>query len=556
MSQEMAQPKRRPSLVPSFSLHKSKPQVDIILNEEQKDCFVPSYTTLEPISGHAVVTCTVDTPFNSVHITFQGTVRTFVEKLATSTPVNPRSSAFHTFLRLTQPIDDSEIPEGHILKAGITYKFSFTFVVPESLLPQACTHHITDHSVTEAHLSLPPSLGDPMMAGDGKTLLDDMSPDNARVSYAIRVLVLKKTKENEKPVMLSDIQKKIRILPAVLEAPPLDALEGNDDDYVLSATKSIRKGLFAAKSGYLAVEAIQPLPFYLPHPTKQDPCPPTTMATLELRFESLEANVKPPKLSMLNSRLKIVTFYSSVPLRSIPVKSNTFHYEGNRGIYVDTVSLASRCVEGVQWTKDDAPIRRDSAICLSRMATAASNKKVDKKQRAPTPPPDAPTYAASILIPLTLPKRKSFIPTFHSCLVSRIYLLDIVLTVSSGATGSNMHLKIPIQIASIGNPDARPQISPEEAAAIARREADGIFMPRSIYTGISPPESDAEQQDIQRSQIPMEMPHGARGSVFRARVGSTVEVMSDGEYDEPPSYTPHVRDDAGPSDRSLGSFWV
>lgn len=541
MSRGTSEPRRRPSLVPSFSIHKSKPHVDVVLNQQQKECFVPSFTTLEPISGKVLITCTVDTPFDSVHITFQGSVKTSVEKLATSAPTNPRSSAFHTFLRLTQPIENSQIPEGHIMKAGLTYEFLFTFVVPERLLPQACTHQITDHSVTEAHLSLPPSLGDPMMAGDGKTLLDDMSPYNARVSYAIRVLILKRKKNNERPSMLADIQKKIKILPAVLEAPPLNTFEGNDDDYVFSITKSIRKGLFAAKTGYLTVEAVQPLPFYLSHPTKQDNCPITTMATLKLRFESFETQVKPPKLSMLNSRLKIGTFYSSVPLTSIPLKSDTFHYEGNRGIYVDTISLASRCVEGVQWIKDDTPIRRDSAISLSRIGATESNKRRDRKQRASSPLLDGPTYAASILIPLTLPKHKSFIPTFHSCLVSRIYLLDLVLSVNSGTTGSNMHLKIPIQIASTGNPDARPQISPEEAAAIARREANGIFMPRSIYIGISPPGSESEQQNNRRPpQVPPDMLRGARGSVFRARVGSTVGIGSDGEYEEPPSYTPHI----------------
>ncbi|CAF9903570.1 MAG: hypothetical protein GOMPHAMPRED_000388 [Gomphillus americanus] len=542
--QDMNDAQRRGSLImPSFS-SKNKPTVDIILNEQQQNCFVPSFTTLEEISGNALITCPVDTPFDSIHVTFQGSVKTYVEKIATSAPTNTRSSAFHTFLRLTQPIDRSSIPEDHIMKAGVVYKFPFTFVVPEKLLPQACTHPTADPTVTEAHLQLPPSLGDPMMAGDGKVLLDDMSPDNTRVSYGIRVLVLKKAQNSEdKATMLADSQKKIRILPAVPEAPPLNVLEGKDDDYILTATKNIKKGLFAGKTGNLTVEAVQPLPFYLPHPLKEDPCPITTMAKLHIRFEPFDSSAQPPKLGRLNSRLKIGTFFSSVPLKSVPAKSNSFHYESNRGIYVDTVSLASRCVEAAQWTKDEKPIRRDSAICLANVASTESTKR-KKKERGQTPPPDAPSYTASILIPLTLPKNKSFVPTFHSCLVSRVYLLDLILGVNGGSGGSSVHLKLPIQIASVGNPDARPQISAEEAAAIARREADGYFMPRPTHTNSMASDSDAEQQQETqhpRRPLPLNMLRGARGSIFTPAMRTPAGSASEEDYDEPPSYTPHIR---------------
>ena len=74
---DMNDTQRRGSLaMPSFS-SKNKPTVDIILKEQQQqNCFVPSFTTLEEISGDALITCPVDTPFDSIHVTFQGSVKT------------------------------------------------------------------------------------------------------------------------------------------------------------------------------------------------------------------------------------------------------------------------------------------------------------------------------------------------------------------------------------------------------------------------------------------------------------------------------------------------
>lgn len=119
---------------------KAKPTVEIKLADDQQESFVPSYTTLDEIRGEVSISASSDTSFDDIYITFEGATRTFVEKIATTSPTNGRTEAFQNFLRLVQPMDGFEYPENRIMQAGKTYKYPFTFVVPERLLPQSCTH--------------------------------------------------------------------------------------------------------------------------------------------------------------------------------------------------------------------------------------------------------------------------------------------------------------------------------------------------------------------------------------------------------------------------------
>lgn len=87
-------------------------------------------------------------------------------------------------------------------------------------------------------------------------------------------------------------------------------------------------------------------------------------------------------------------------------------------------------------------------------------------------------------MPVSLPTgNKVFVPSFHSCLISRIYALDLYLslnTPSASVSDPILHIKLPIQVSSEGNPHAQPTIIAEEANAIASREANDIFNPRSV----------------------------------------------------------------------------
>ncbi|KAI4165906.1 MAG: hypothetical protein LQ342_000337 [Letrouitia transgressa] len=486
--------------------HKTKPAIDITLTDGQQDAFIPSYTSLDEIKGQATITAPVDTKFEHIFITFEGVAKTYVEKIATSSPTNGRTEAFQCFLRLVQPMDDTGVIATRVAEAGKTYTFPFNFVVPERLLPQACDHQRENDSVQEAHLQLPPSLGDPLTAGMGKALMDDMAPDMAVVSYAVKVRMTNGRGSTGKHTLITETSKKVRVVPAVDEKPPLSVQAGGEDDYRLRKEKDIRKGMFKGKIGRLVMESLQPHSLRLPSIKTSSPCPVTTMATVNLRFDPTSPSAQPPRLSTLSTKLKVATFFASVPMREIPARSSTFHYSSTKGIYVETLPLSSRCIASAQWEKHlpstpSTPTGRDSVLSnlsTSHTSTPAPSASYEQRQAY---------YTASIVVPITLPhsgtdsgssssgnnnigvisnnsnSNKLFTPTFHSCLLSRVYALDLSLschTPQANVSAPTLHLKLPIQISAAGNADARPSISESESEAMARREANEFMWPRSI----------------------------------------------------------------------------
>ena len=472
---------------------KSKPVIEIILNGQQQATFVPSYTSLDAIQGEVCITASSDTSFDDVYITFEGATRTFVEKIATTSPTNGRTEAFQSFLRLVQPISPESFPESQILEAGKTYRFPFTFVVPERLLPQSCTHSKGSTFPEGAHLAVPPSLGDPMVASTGKSLMDDMAPDMGTIAYAVKCRITSGRGTTGKIRILTENSKKLRIIPAVPEAPPLSVEGGLKDDYKLRKEKSIRKGLFKSKLGRLVMESVQPSSLRLPPLNSNSDCPVTTMATVNVRFDPTDESSQPPRLNTLQAKLKVATFFASVPMQELPSKSTDFHYSSVKGIFVDAINLSSRCLANQGWEKHDTtstsatPTRRDSA-----WSTASDSK---NKILSPSSAYSGKCfYTARIVVPVSLPKgNKVFVPSFHSCLISRIYALDLYLSIntpSASVSDPTLHLKLPIQVSSEGNPNAQPTISAEEAHAIASREASDFFNPRSI----APPSPELTEQ--------------------------------------------------------------
>ena len=149
-----------------------------------------------------------------------------------------------------------------------------------------------------------------------------------------------------------------------------------------------------------------------------------------------------------------------------------------------------------------------------------------------------PYYKAKVIVPVSLPTTKSFFPTFHSCLVSRVYLLDLTVSVHPPATSkttrsvssTTVQLKIPLQIASHGNRNARPLISEEEAAHIAQREADVYLEPRAIVLEL--PDGLGDLPSPIRDPL-----RGTRGSVFTHAGSPDGSDASEGEGALPPSYT-------------------
>ena len=484
--------------------------IDILLHGHQHGAVVNSYTSLEEIKGEVSIKAPCNTSFDNIFVTFEGSARTYVERITTSAATNSRTQANHHFLRLTQPIDDSALPPSQTLEAGKTYKVPFNFVVPEQLLPQSCTHLTDTDVLRNVHLRLPPSLGDEMAASDGGALLDDLAPAMSVISYSIQVRMVRGRRSNGKSIVIAESAKKLRIIPAGTEQPPLHVLDNNEEDHILRKEKDIKKGLFKGKLGRLTVEASQPRGIQLPLETSDNTSPLTTMATINIRFDPTEEDAQPPRLGQLINRLKVATFFASSPMRHLPNKRNISAYDGQQGLYVDAVPLSSRNVASVQWEHHmrAPPVRRDSAFStLSAPAVPTPSSSYVGKS----------FYSAQILVPVTLPKNKLFTPTFCSCLIARAYILDLQLSVHSPGTtvtASTLRLKVPLQLFGAGNPSATATISADEAQAIAAREADGIFQPRNM----APPSPEyTEHAQLVRPMYPMETAAPPGYSIFSGR---------------------------------------
>lgn len=447
----------------------SRPDMEILLDDHHDGKI---YSTFDAIRGRVAITAPHNARFDEVRITFEGTTKTYVENLSPSA-TRSRTTAVHKFLKLVMPVRESDYPQPRIAEAGHTYRFDFNFAVPEQLLPRACSHRCSTPHVHHAHLQVPPSIGDREVSG-----LDDLAPDMTKITYGVKVQVVRNRERDGQEVVLVEGLKKLRVVPAVQEAPPLSLGEGFED-YVMSKTKSLKKGMFSGKLGHITVSAAQPSALVLSAPTAGSTTSPTTMATVKLRFDPHDATSQPPRLGGLNTKIKSTTFYSARPAGILPTHFNMVsQFETTRGVYDTTVSLSSRCVESVAWKRHEP--RQIAERRNSDSSTSSSD--FSDSALAPEQKPGNPFYTASVLVPITLPANKTWIPSFHSCIVSRVYAIDLSLSVHTPGTGvpaTSVVLHLPVQIAANGNQTERAELTAAEAAA-ELADANAFMQPRVI----------------------------------------------------------------------------
>lgn len=417
-----------------------------------------------------------------------GLSKTFVDRMSAAPTLSGRAEATHRFLRLVQPITDSELPSPRILEAGRTYTFPFTFRVPDRLLPRACPHRVRNEQVRDAHLHLPPSLGDAELAGFGGRLLDDLAPEMSKVTYSIRVMLtrIKERDDDEYETVIAQKSRKVRVKPAFDEAPPLRVDEA-EKEYTLREEKSIRRGMFKGRTklGKLVIESAQPRAFVLPY---QDPeANVSTAVRVNLRFDPAHGDTKtvPPGLNNIQSKLKVATFFASGPRANFPIRENTT-IDYSQSYHSEALSLSQRCLASVNWIKHNSSgyttpepaspgaERRDSEHSLSynlQQTPSASSEYAG----------DGVYWTAHILVPVTLPRNKHFVPTFHTCIISRVYAISLHLALQSpgkASPGQTITLRVPVQVAQEGTPELEQERRESLRVEEAGWEVDEVFTPR------------------------------------------------------------------------------
>ncbi|CBF81883.1 hypothetical protein AN5453.2 [Aspergillus nidulans FGSC A4] len=476
----------------------ASPQIKIELASETGSA-ARAYTTGDRIEGTVTVTANHLISFDEVNIQLEGSQAVLVERGM----VPGRTGATQTFLRLRQPIEDSLYPMPRVLEPGRSYQFQFTFVIPQRLLPHICSHHKANAHIHDSHTLLLPSLGDPVLSRDGRTALDDMSPDMTRVTYHIRAEVL------QRPVVgpaktLKLARQKIRIVPAVEEEPPLTVLDC-DPVYCTRKEKDVRRGTLRPRQGRLVVAASQPKPLQMNSFPNKSSEPTSTAATIHLRFDPV-GDEEPPSLGTVWSKLRVATYYSVRPWDNYPTASVVSASDmSGQGVYQEILPLSSRCVASAQWTKHGM----DSLARRYSLQSASSAESITGPSASWS---GDNYYTASVVVPVSLPTNRAFVPTFHSCLISRIYILEFCIsyhTPNMNIITPTVTLKVPIQLTS-GQPGSVLAQSSEE---ITQEEVDAeFFSPRTIAPPVMGSASAPPDYAEYTSSLPSARPREVRCS--------------------------------------------
>jgi hypothetical protein len=363
------------------------------------------------------------------------------------------------------PLSELDIPESRIFKAGQTYSIPFRFVVPHHLAMGTCKHQCESSALQDQHLRLPPSVG---FWG-----ADDQAPEMAQIEYAVRARAIQGgIPGGPIATKVMEGQHVLKVLPATPEDAPLD-ITFRDERYTLQKSKTIRKNLFSAKMGKLTAASSQPGAVMFSADGRQSSI---SHAHVGLEFHPDSFDTAPPKINSVTGKLVSTTFFGAAPVDHFPnLGPRTAYHRTPCLNYTTTSSLFNTTVDKVYWQAEKlSAARRDSGYSSSHMDDVMENNS-KKNNNSPF------KHTTKLEIPFTVnnTNRKFFLPTFHSCLISRTYSLQ--LTLSVGPTNTTITLSLPFQIGveTFYGPQGGELPSFESVMAQSEGdEADGYLRPR------------------------------------------------------------------------------
>ncbi|OAA68831.1 arrestin [Cordyceps fumosorosea ARSEF 2679] len=402
-----------------------KPTIDVIIDRHYNS---KVYTSGSVIAGRAIIKTVRDIAFDHFDIVFTGIAATrldFVQQYP--------SHSFRPFLKMRMPISEEDVPEDRVFRAAHTYTIPFHFVVPHQLPMGACKHQCEVGPVLDHHLRLPPTIG---FWG-----ADDQAPEMAQIEYAVKARAVKQQLGGVPASKVMEGQHVVKVLPASPEDAPLD-ITFRDERYTMAKTKTIRKNLFSAKTGKLTATSIQPEAVMFSADGRNAS---TSTAHIDLEFVPDSVDTAPPKINSISAKLLSTTFFGAAPVNYMPNLGPRTAYHGNPCLnYTTTNNILNMPVEKVSWLQEKVEAgRRDSGYSSSHLSPdsdAMTKGNGNKKAASPI------KHVATLDVPFTVTNtnRKIFLPTFHSCLISRTYVLQLCLSV--GPTNTTMTLSVPVQV--------------------------------------------------------------------------------------------------------------
>ncbi|KAH7222668.1 uncharacterized protein BKA55DRAFT_528047 [Fusarium redolens] len=348
------------------------------------------YSSGSVVQGHLAISPASDICASSITISFDGTttIRTVGQKLTATTT--------HRFLKIDLISSDILELVSTTLTKNHSCKIPFQFTLPYQLDSTACTHNVVSTTVTDKHLFLPPTIGAEWNRGD-------MSPGVVEVEYGINACVVSTPSLDTGHSQDVMAKRAIRFIPRLTESPPLH-VSLTSPRYKLQGTKSLRSNSFKRPFGIISATAMQPEPLHLQsYGTVITP----SFIDVTLTFNPENDGITPPKLDGVSLSVRSYTWHQADPYQAFPDQIET---PSLKQPFTTTIVLTVECPQ-VTWARH---------VDLSLHDSKQGNSSVA-------------FYTSTLQLPLSVSTTdKTFLPTFHSCLVSRTYDVCLRLTFKKG----------------------------------------------------------------------------------------------------------------------------
>jgi hypothetical protein len=293
-------------------------------------------------------------------------------------------------------------------------------------------------------------MGDASIAGFGGRLRDDFAPTGCRIVYSIQVVLRQANNFTNKREAILLTAQKIRVKPTSGDMPiPQLRLDAHDNDYTPRRDITTTREGSRLPLGQLSVVLHQPETIWLP---LRDPLTEVIKsARLTLTYilaNTAQSQATPEELPVLKSlqgHITATTLYTTT-LSQTP---SSFLSPKQRDLFGRPLNFCDKDIPlpipsspAVRWTSN-------SLLEPPPLAEMAAHPTYLKSNQV--------YYSASLLVPVSL-GQENYIPTFHSCFISRLYSLCLKLDISQtgSATLKTIELRVPLVIAAKRDPGVLP----------------------------------------------------------------------------------------------------
>ncbi|KAM0703717.1 hypothetical protein Q7P35_009656 [Cladosporium inversicolor] len=392
-----------------------------------------TFTSLERFTGKLIIKALADTSFDKLELKLTGTSRTYGRRVVPQAPSARTVTTAHRFLELIQPDLDFHIPENRSFEKGRIYEFPFEFAIPEHMLPTMCRHIVESPRVHILHTSMPPSFGDHELVD-----ITEYAPKHASIRYRV-VADVHKTLVTGECSEIAHASESIRFVPKERAGEPHVAAWGPARPS--QAEISIGK-LWTKPSGRLAVTSTQPMPFVLKDLRKSVwRSELSGRVKINLVFWPANDEAKPPEQIDFKAFLCTTTVSAVSPLTQLPSDDQWLGPQIDRHT-APSIIICAQGIRNIEWAEGPQEATQLAENCPWHEAPPA--------YATPQNLTSKPCYSAQIEVSLDATSAFLLVPTFHSCLITRAYDLDLKLSLPGSAMGLSpaMQLRLPVRVMS------------------------------------------------------------------------------------------------------------